>query len=173
MHSSKYVLVTEDDDSIRDLLEQALSDAEYSVATASNGTRAIQLMHERSPDLLILDLMMPDMNGWELLRRMADSPDLAAVPVLVVSAAATSGLSEAQDLGAPVFLPKPFDIDELLLEVERLTTRPIRQCAWCGQVATSNGQFDLHSGRILPWATHGVCPQCKRRQIQEILGHTA
>ncbi len=167
------MLVTEDDDSIRDLLEQALSDADYSVLTASDGARAMQLMHEQPPELLILDLMMPDVNGWELLRRMADSPDLAAVPVLVISAAGPNGLSQAQDLGAPVFLPKPFDLDKLLVEVERLTSRPIRQCAWCRQVATSNDEFDLHSGRILPWATHGVCPQCKRRQMQQILDQSA
>jgi CheY-like chemotaxis protein len=160
--SSKHVLVVEDDESIRDVLEDALNDAAYSVPTASTGGRAIQAMHRRLPDLLLLDLMMPDMNGWELLQRMTQCPELAAIPVLVVSAAGANGLKEAQDLGAPVFLPKPFDVDDLLLEVERLTTRPTRQCAWCGQVPTSSGDFALHSGRVLPWATHGVCPRCKR-----------
>src|SRR5579859_1584727 len=115
VESSKYVLVTEDDESIRELLQQALTDANYTVSTANNGRVVMQLMHERAPDL-----------------------------------------------------PKPFDIDVLLFEVERLTTRPIRQCAWCGQVPTSNGEFDLHAGRILRWATHGVCPQCKHREMQQI-----
>jgi len=173
MRSSKHVLVVEDDASIRHLLEQVLRDAGYSVSTASNGAQALQFLSTGSPELLLLDLMMPDMNGWELLRCIATCGDLAAVPVLVVSAAGANGLSEAQDLGAPAFLPKPFDIDELLGEVDRLTTRPIRQCAWCGHVATSSGNFDLRSGRSLAWATHGVCPQCKRREIEKILRESA
>jgi DNA-binding response OmpR family regulator len=171
--SSKHVLIVEDDDSIRHLLEQALRDAGYSVSTASNGTQALHSMREDSPELLLLDLMMPEMNGWDLLRCIAECGELAAVPVLIVSAAGANGLSEAQELGAPVFLPKPFDIDKLLLEVERLTTRPIRQCAWCRQVATSGGDFELRSGRTLAWATHGVCPQCKTREIEKILRESA
>jgi DNA-binding response OmpR family regulator len=173
VRSSKHVLVVEDDDSIRDLLERALSDAAYQVSTAMSGARALESMYAHLPDLLVLDLMMPDMNGWELLREMAQSRELASVPILVVSAASATGLREAQDLGAPVFLPKPFELDDLLSEVERLTTRPTRQCAWCGQVATSSGDFELHSGRTLAWATHGVCPRCKRHQIERILGESA
>ena len=169
---SKDVLVVEDDDAIRDLLQEALSYAGYHVSAVSTGVQAIEAMHECLPDLLVLDLMMPDMNGWELLRRVAECPDLAAVPVLVVSAASANGLREAQNLGAPVFLQKPFELDEVLQAVERLTTAPIRQCAWCGYVATSSGEFDLHSGRNLSWATHGVCPRCKRIQIERILGES-
>ncbi|MBV8719830.1 MAG: response regulator [Chloroflexi bacterium] len=170
--AAKYVLVVEDDDLIRDLLELALTEADYSVATASGGVQALESMRTRLPDLLLLDLMMPDMNGWELLRHMAMSRDLAAIPVLVVSAAGANALRQAQDLGAPVFLPKPFNIEDLLLAVEQLTTAPTRQCAWCGQVATASGDFALHSGRTLAWATHGVCPDCKRREIDRILRET-
>jgi DNA-binding response OmpR family regulator len=170
---SKHVLVVEDDDPVKQAVRDALSDAGYTVWTASTGAQALEIMHKQSPDVLLLDLMMPDMTGWELLRRMPQSEELTAVPVLVVSAAGANGLRDAQDLGAPVFVRKPFDLDKLLIEVERLTTRPTRQCAWCGHVATSTGDFALHSGRSLPWATHGICPQCLHRQTEPILGESA
>ena len=93
------------------------------------------------------------------------------MPVLVLSASVAAGLSRAQDLGAPVFLRKPFDVHDLLSEVKRLLSGPARQCAWCGYVDSGDGRFGLPSGRTLGWATHGVCPACKSNQLQKLFGH--
>jgi CheY-like chemotaxis protein len=164
----KHILVVEDDDNLRVLMEELLGDQGYSVAVSPTGTNALQRMHELLPDLVLLDLMLPDMNGWTFLRVREGDAALARVPVLVLSASGPAGLKRAQDLGAPVFLPKPFDVQDLLGEIERLLSGPARQCAWCGQVASSDGRFRLHSGRTLAWATHGVCPACKRRQLERL-----
>jgi DNA-binding response OmpR family regulator len=168
--AARHILVVEDDEAIRDLLTDVLTDRDYSVTTAASGTAALEAMWARRPDLILLVLLLPDMDGWTFLRLRERERDLAQVPLLVVSAAGPSALREAQELGAPVFLSKPFDVLKLLAEVERLCAQPLRQCAWCGRVVDGAGQFRLRSGRKLRWASHGICPTCKeaeRRALSE------
>ena len=167
--SEKHVLIVEDDAAIRSLLEDVLRPAGYTVSVTNSGFQALAHMRREPPDLVLLDLMLPDMDGWTLLRVRERERNLAGIPVLVISAAGPSGVAEAQELGAPVFLAKPFDIENLLAEIERLCSGPVRQCAWCGQVMDSSGDFRLRSGRKLRWATHGICPDCKERQRKELL----
>ena len=163
------MLVVEDDPAIRALVRDVLHDSGYTVATAETGDQALEQMREQRPDLVLLDLMLPGMNGWTFLRTRERDRQLATVPVLVISASGPTGTGHAQELGAPVFLDKPFDLVELLAEVKRLCSGPIRQCAWCGQVMDDAGQFRLRSGRKLRWATHGICPTCKEAERQELL----
>jgi twitching motility two-component system response regulator PilH len=163
------VLVVEDDPAIRALLQDVLRDSGYTVTTAETGDQALEQMREQRPDLVLLDLMLPGMNGWMFLRTRERDRQLATVPILVISALGPTGTGHAQELGAPVFLHKPFDVSELLAEVNRLCSGPIRQCAWCGQVMDDAGQFRLRSGRKLRWATHGICPNCKEVERQELL----
>jgi CheY-like chemotaxis protein len=160
----KHVLVVEDDAAIRTLLQDLLSDRGYSVAVAHNGGEALDQIRDRRPDLVLLDLMMPEMNGWSFLQARESDRDMVQIPVLVISASGSSGAVRAEDLGAPVFIAKPFDVDHLITEVERLCEGPIRQCAWCGSVMNNQGEFTLRSGRKLRWATHGICPTCKDRE---------
>ena len=109
------------------------------------------------------------MNGWTLLEVREHERSLASIPVLVMSAADPRGLARAQELGAPVFLPKPFETTRLLEVIRRLCGGPVRQCAWCGQVTDDGGEFRLRSGRKLRWATHGICPACKEKERQDLL----
>jgi CheY-like chemotaxis protein len=167
--TAKHVLVVEDDEAIRSLLQDVLDGGGYVVSVARSGFEALAHMRRRQPDLVVLDLMLPDMDGWTLLRVREREGHLARIPVLVISAAGPNGVAEAQDLGAPVFIAKPFDIETLLREIERLCSGPVRQCAWCGQVMDERGDFRLRSGRKLRWATHGICPVCKEKERQELL----
>jgi CheY-like chemotaxis protein len=169
--AQKHVLIVEDDAAIRDLIEDLLRDRGYAVSVAESGIDALEQIRENPPDLVVLDLMLPGMNGWTFLEHKAreQNRSLAGIPVLVVSASGPKGLGDAQELGAPVYLAKPFDIDHLLHEVERLCEGPVRQCAWCGQVMDSQGKFRLRSGRKLRWASHGICPICKERERRAFL----
>jgi len=63
---------------------------------------------------------------------------------------------------------KPFSVEDLLAEIHRLTTEPVRQCAWCGQVKDLSGSFSLRSGRKLRWASHGICPTCKAQEQAQL-----
>ncbi|HUG55463.1 MAG TPA: response regulator transcription factor [Candidatus Limnocylindrales bacterium] len=110
------VLVVDDEPTMRDLLETTLSEEGYEVRTAANGREALQVDAAWRPDLVVLDLMMPVMDGWAFLAERARSS--AQAPVLVVSAVRGQG----RPLGADVadFFAKPFDIERLLRRVSEL-----------------------------------------------------
>jgi len=163
-NAARRILVVEDDEGVRRTLEDVLSDSGYSVAFATDGAQAIERMAQFQPDLIVLDLHMPGMDGWEFLEVKAGAQPLASVPVIVLSATNAQGIDDANDRGAPICLSKPFQVDALLAEVERLVAEPARQCAWCGQVRDPSGAFSLRSGRKLRWASHGICPRCKAEE---------
>jgi CheY-like chemotaxis protein len=108
------VLVVDDDDAIREVIAEVLRDEGYEVAVAGNGEQALtELRKERHPDLVLLDLMMPVMSGWEVLELIQASADLSRIPIVVVSAMTAPGACE--------HLAKPIDLDRLLATVDRLT----------------------------------------------------
>jgi signal transduction histidine kinase/CheY-like chemotaxis protein len=109
------VLVVEDDESIRDSLRQMLEEEGYRVVTASNGREALEaLSHGPHPCVMLLDLMMPVMSGWELLDALAKSGDLARLPVVVVSAVCNANEPPP---GVRRCLSKPVHVDSLLAAV--------------------------------------------------------
>src|SRR4051812_6798100 len=104
------ILVVEDDLDIREAIASALECEGYQVATAANGQEALDWMRTSSPCIVLLDLMMPVMNGWELLQHMKrDVGKLASTPVCVMSAWADRAPAEADAV-----LPKPLSIKALL-----------------------------------------------------------
>jgi CheY-like chemotaxis protein len=86
------------------------------VATARDGLEALQIARQRPPDLILLDLMMPRMTGWEFRAAQRVDPVLSSIPVIVMSACLRELVAE---LDATAYLPKPFDLDKLLALVER------------------------------------------------------
>jgi CheY-like chemotaxis protein len=108
------VLVVDDDDAIREVIAEVLRDEGYDVSSAGNGEQALrELRKSPHPDLVLLDLMMPVMSGWELLELLQSNADLSGIPVVVVSAMTAPGVCE--------HLTKPIDLDRLLATVDRLT----------------------------------------------------
>ena len=82
----------------------------YVFNEAANGKEALDSMRRDKPDVVILDLMMPMVSGWDVLRERAGDPGLLSIPVIVVSANRSAELATAMDKGICAFLPKPFDI---------------------------------------------------------------
>jgi DNA-binding response OmpR family regulator len=115
------ILLVDDDLDIRLLLKAALSDEGYQVVATGNGLEAIQQAMLDPPDLIILDLMMPEMSGPELAARLSQE-GRGAPPLLVISAASDAD-RVAGDLGASRLLHKPFDLQTLLDDVAALTAR--------------------------------------------------
>lgn len=106
------ILVVEDNDDVREMMAVTLELEGHEVATAINGRDALDKLHAgRKPCLILLDLMMPMMNGWEFQSELEHDPELRDVPIVVVSALGTE-MAHAGD--AAVVLPKPVDMDELL-----------------------------------------------------------
>jgi DNA-binding response OmpR family regulator len=114
------LLVVDDELAILEALQEVLSSEGYAVSTASNGAEGLQRATEERPDLVLLDLMMPIMDGWEMLRRMQEDTQLQHVPVIVMSA----GRVSPGELKGLYFLAKPFDLDRLLVLVEQQTRQP-------------------------------------------------
>lgn len=112
--SKKTVLIVEDDEDIRFLLQTALSMKGYAVVTAANGEQGIEKLatHNERPCIILLDLMMPVMNGWEFLERIRERGDHSAVPVIILSGAGREAL-EATQAGAQGYLRKPVELNHL------------------------------------------------------------
>ena len=107
------VLVVDDDPSIRRMIMAALRREGYSFSEAGNGKEALDAMRKERPQIVVLDLMMPIVSGWDVLRERAGDPDLLSIPVIIVSANRGPELATAMDKGICAFLPKPFDINAL------------------------------------------------------------
>ena len=106
------VLVVDDDEAIRDVVAEVLRDEGYSVVCAENGAQALQEINaDRRPDLVLLDLMMPVMSGWELLDAVHDDAELSRIPVVVLSAVRAPGTM--------THLAKPVSLEELVRTLER------------------------------------------------------
>ena len=113
------VLVVDDDPSIQGFLAEALADEGYAVRTAGDGRRALDVLDGWRPDLILLDLMMPELDGWAFRDEQRRRPAVAAIPVIVLSA--TRDLeARAQALAPARVFSKPFDLNALLAAVEEL-----------------------------------------------------
>jgi CheY-like chemotaxis protein len=111
------VLVVEDDPDLLSLVELILRDAGYRVATASHGRAALARVAEEMPALILLDMRMPVMNGWEFAREFRALYGRAA-PIVVVTAA-ENARARADEIGADGWLAKPFDLEDVLRAAER------------------------------------------------------
>lgn len=115
------VLLADDEQSLTGVVAPVLEDAGYGVKVASNGVEALGRLYQWQPDLVILDVMMPEMDGWETCRRIRAVSD---VPVLILTAKGGEA-NELQALqeGADHFMPKPFSLPVLLARVQALLER--------------------------------------------------
>lgn len=115
------ILLIEDDAQIREPLVELLELEDYQVQAVENGKQAFKVLETFLPDLIITDILMPEMDGYEVLLNMRDMPQIKNVPVLVASAmAAPYQITTAKTFGAQGYLTKPFSSSELLLEIERI-----------------------------------------------------
>jgi CheY-like chemotaxis protein len=111
------ILVVEDDEDISESLEFALVLEGYQVTKAANGVEALAILtRQREPCLILLDLMMPVMNGWELAKALQANETLRRIPIVLV----TAYPDQAQAVGAEAVIPKPVALDYFLSIVKRL-----------------------------------------------------
>ena len=122
------ILAVEDDPRIRALLERLLREAGYSVLAVESGDDAMQVLACVAPDLILLDITLPHLDGFEVCRRIRSAPAHRLTPVIMVTAMSdTHSVVHALESGADEFLPKPFAVSELLarvgamLRIKRLT----------------------------------------------------
>ena len=116
--NKKTILVVDDTDWNRDLLVQLLED-EYTVLQAVDGEQGVKMTQEEKPDLILMDLGMPVMDGWEATRRIKANDALKQIPIIAVTSHAMVGDEiEARKAGCDDYLPKPIDEDLLLQKIK-------------------------------------------------------
>jgi signal transduction histidine kinase/DNA-binding response OmpR family regulator len=112
------ILVVDDDDSIRSLLHQELSEAGYLVEEATNGKEALECIRKSRPDLIILDVMMPEMNGFDVAAILKNDPQTMDIPIIVLSI--VQDKARGYRIGVDRYLTKPIDTAQLFTEVGTL-----------------------------------------------------
>jgi CheY-like chemotaxis protein len=114
------ILVVDDDPGIVGFLELALTDEGYRVRAAVNGSEALVRVSEGRPDLILLDMNMPGMDGWEFCSELRGrGPDFSSIPIVVMTAARDASV-RSREVGAQGFLGKPFDLDQLFRTIAGL-----------------------------------------------------
>jgi len=118
------ILVADDEDSMVLMLKEALQSVHYEVVVAHNGEEAIETLRKSPPDLVLLDVQMPKMSGFDVCRQIKSDIFLRHIPVMMLTAqAGTSSKVTGLEQGADDYLTKPFDLTELIARIRTLLRR--------------------------------------------------
>jgi DNA-binding response OmpR family regulator len=117
-----YILYIEDEYSMVDLVSRALKSSGYQVTSATSGRQGLAMIHKRKPDLVLLDLMMPGVNGWDVYREMKSNANLTHIPVIALSARPLEKTGIIINELPPVddYFVKPLDMEALIHSMQRL-----------------------------------------------------
>lgn len=143
------VLLVDDEERILNFLKTKLKASGYEVVTASNGLEALEQAQAQEPDLVVLDILMPRMNGFEALKELRR---FSAVPVIILSArGADMDKIKGLSLGADDYLPKPFNPDELVARIEAVRRRlePLKRGEPSGPLSVGDITVDLKKRQVL------------------------
>ena len=144
------ILVVDDEESLAEFVCRALRQQGYKTVCAFDGDSALSLIYEELPDLVILDLMLPLMDGWEICRRVKSDTETKHIPILMLTARSSAeDVVQGLDLGADDYMRKPFPLDELLARV-RVLLRRTQQQADIRKII-ENGAFKLDTVEKEAW----------------------
>ena len=119
------ILVVDDTPALLDVIRKALEEEGYLVRTCLESRQAVQMANEQQPDVIMLDVVMPEVSGWDVLAELRSNPAFAGTPVIVCTAYVAEAMSRLAELKGPDqhlgLLPKPFELEELLEVVASVT----------------------------------------------------
>ncbi len=142
------IMVVDDDPDLVTLLRAILEQKEFNVLCAYDGPQALAGLEKQKPDLILLDIMMPDMDGFEVLRRLKAAPETSSIPVILVSALnQLKDISTGYEMGADHYITKPFTIAHLMTVIDHLLSGDIRhsvECLYEGQYANVQDKVAIH-----------------------------
>lgn len=151
------ILIVEDDEDVKDLLEMTLRHAGYQTLAAKTGAAALRLAASERPDLILLDIMLPEMSGIEVCRKLRGGDGGGGVPIIVVSAK-TEEVDKilALEIGADDYVTKPFSPRELVLRIDKLLRRKsgvpeATECLAVGNLVLDRARHQVtFEGRDIP-----------------------
>ena len=117
------ILLVEDNPMNRDMLSRRLGRRGYTVVTAEDGEAAIESARREQPDIILMDLSLPIVDGWEATRRLKSMPETSAIPVIALTAHALAGdMEEAKEAGCDDYDTKPIDLDRLIGKIDAISS---------------------------------------------------
>ena len=118
------ILYIEDDSNNRNLVRRVLMAEGYDVVDAANATQAMEILHRLRPDLILMDINMPEVDGYTLTHQIKSMPGFATIPIVAVTANVMRGDRERSlEAGCDGYIQKPIDIDNLTMQIERYLKR--------------------------------------------------
>ena len=118
MNKKRILLVDDEPDLVR-ITSYRLQKAGYVILVAESGTQGLQLAQRERPDLILLDLNLPYMNGYDVCRALKTDPNLKNIPIIVFSASSESIKEKSEEIGASAYIVKPFEISNLLETISK------------------------------------------------------
>ncbi len=122
MHQKK-ILIADDNENIRELLRYLLEDEGYKLSLAKDGAEAIRKVRDFRPDILFLDIMMPEINGYEVCRIIKTDPSLKNTHVIMLTAKGQEAEQQGKEVGADEYIIKPFSPMEVLTKIKQILSR--------------------------------------------------
>jgi DNA-binding response OmpR family regulator len=117
---SKKILIVDDEPELTKVMQARLAAHSYEIISAENGLKALEQAKAESPDLILLDVMMPKMHGLDVLRNLKNNPETEGIPVIMLTAKDDKeSVIKARSLGAKEYISKPFNLEALLDAVRR------------------------------------------------------
>ncbi|OKH25802.1 response regulator transcription factor [Chroogloeocystis siderophila] len=139
---SAQLLLVDDEPGLREAVKDYLQESGFTVQVASNAQEGWELLQQTTPDLVISDIMMPQVDGYQFLKQMRDDPRFQTLPVVFLTAKGmTTDRIQGYQAGVDAYLPKPFDPDELIAIVENLIAR--RTATHSGELGETPDIADL------------------------------
>lgn len=167
------ILIVDDNLNNLQLLGKILTDNGYEVIVATSGAQALKNIEKKDPDLILLDIMMPDMDGFEVCKRLKANDITKHIPVIFITAKKeTDDIVKGFEVGAIDYITKPFNTMELLVRVKTHIEMKILKglmpiCANCKKIRNDQGAWDeieaffnAHTDMML---SHSICPDCMKK----------
>jgi CheY-like chemotaxis protein len=114
---SKTILIVDDEEDVLKVTEKRLVDAGYTVMTANGGREGLRIAKKEQPDLILLDINMPDLDGGEVGQILKIDPDTKRIPIIFLTALVSRGEAAAPNIGGQCYISKPYDLKELLAAI--------------------------------------------------------
>ncbi|KRH96666.1 response regulator [Cylindrospermopsis raciborskii CHAB3438] len=131
---SAQLLLVDDEPGLREAVKEYLQESGFGVRVASNAREGWELIQQNTPDLVISDIMMPQVDGYQFLKQLRDDPRLASLPVIFLTAKGMTGdRIQGYQAGVDAYLSKPFDPDELIAIINNLLEKRISQTTVAGE----------------------------------------
>lgn len=172
-NKKKLILIVDDDSENRKVLGNILMNNNYDVGIASDGYKALEFLKSELPDLILLDIVMPGLNGFEVCEKLKSSKATKHIPVVFLTARTnTEDIVKGFEVGGVDYVSKPFNSVELLARVNthiemRLLRGFLPICSSCKRIRDDDGYWQLIEGYIEEHFeaifSHSLCPRCMEK----------